>query len=85
MLKPALLDVKSRAESALGESPIHSLRGVTVEQEGKTLTLCGQVDSFYQKQLAQELVRAIADDCQCAVVNSLNVDYSSEFSVTRPR
>ena len=80
MLKPALMDVKSRAKAALGESPIHTLRGVTVEQHGETLTLSGQVDTFYHKQLAQELVRAIADDCQCAVINSLDVDYSPQSS-----
>ena len=85
MLKPTLQNVKSRAEAALEESPIHTLRGVTVEQRGETITLCGCVDTFYHKQLAQELVRAIADDCDCAVVNSLDVDYSSELSTSRPR
>ena len=85
MLKPALLDVKSRAETALGESPIHTLRGVLVEQDGETLTLSGRVDTFYHKQLAQELIRAIADDCECAVVNCVDVDYASELRTSRAR
>lgn len=84
MLKPANLDLKSRAESALSESPIHTLRQVTVMQEGETLTLSGCVDTFYHKQLAQELVRAIADDGECDVVNALSVEYDSQL-VGRPR
>ena len=85
MLKPALVDVKSRAEAALGESPIHTLRGVIVEQSGETLTLSGRVDTFYHKQLAQELIRAIADDCECAVINCVDVEYTSELRTSYAR
>ncbi len=85
MLKPATLDVKARAEAALAQSPILALRELAVRQDGEALLLSGQVDSFYHKQLAQELIRAIADDCRCDVVNSVDVDYQGEFSVLRPR
>ncbi len=85
MLKPATLDVKSRALAALEQSPIHSLRELAVEQEGETLLLSGRVDTFYHKQLAQELVRAIAEDCSCDVVNSVDVEYQPEIGVLRPR
>ena len=84
MLKPAQMDLKSRAETALSESPIHSLHQVTVDQDGETLTLSGCVDTYDHKQLAQELVRAIADDGECAVINTLDVEYDSQM-VPRPR
>ena len=85
MLKPALIDMKARAAAALEQSPIHALRELRVEQQGETLTLCGRVETFYHKQLAQELVRAIAEDGRCDVVNSVDVEYQPEIGVLRPR
>jgi len=73
MLQAATLDVKSRARAALSQSPIQTLRELRVDRVGKTLTLSGRVETFYHKQLAQELVRAIAEDCHCDVVNSVDV------------
>ena len=85
MLKTALADMKARAEAALEESPIHTLRELVVEQQGETLTLSGRVETYYHKQLAQELVRAIADDCQCDVINSVDVEYLPKFGMFGPR
>jgi len=85
MLKPATLDVKARAEAALAESPIPTLRGLDVRTDGETLLLSGKVDTFYHKQLAQELIRAIADDCRCDVVNTVDVEYQPQLITYRPR
>ena len=87
MLTPAPMDMKSRAEAALGGSPISTLREVTVQQDGETLTLSGRVDTYYHKQLAQELVRAIVADCECEVINAVNVDYDKDsvFRIGNPR
>ena len=53
-------DVKERAQTALASSPIYVLRDLTVEQQENSLLISGRVDSFYHKQLAQEVVRAVA-------------------------
>ena len=63
----------SRAQRALWNSPIHALRDVKVEQVDDTLILTGDVDTFYHKQLAQELVRNFVDGCE--LVNSIDVQY----------
>jgi hypothetical protein len=39
---------------------------------GRAICLSGRVATFYHKQLAQEVVRAVADGVQ--VVNSVDVD-----------
>lgn len=65
-------DVYTRAQSALSSSPIYVLRELQVERVDETLLLSGRVDSFYHKQLAQEVVRAVASGVQ--VINSINVD-----------
>lgn len=66
------LDVCLRAKTALASSPIYMLREITVENIGDALLLQGRVDSFYHKQLAQEVVRAVADGMR--VDNELEVD-----------
>ena len=85
MLKPALLDLKSRVEEALEQSSIHALRDLTVEQRGETLTLRGSVTTFYHKHLAQELIRAITEDCRCNLVNAVAVEYQPKIGMARPR
>lgn len=65
-------DVCSRAQSALNSSPIYLLRQLTVEETGDALLLSGRVDSFYHKQLAQEVVRSVCDDIR--VINSVAVE-----------
>ena len=65
-------DVEQRAQVALSESPIYDLRHLHVDREGNTLLLSGRVATFYHKQLAQEVVRAVAGGLH--VVNSIDVD-----------
>ena len=64
-------DVQPRAQRALTASPIFALREVRVEQKNDALLISGLVSSFYHKQLAQEVVRAVAEGI--AVVNSIHV------------
>ena len=66
------MDVATRAKSALAKSPIYVLREIQVETDGDALLLQGKVDTFYHKQLAQEVVRSVADGMR--VVNSVRVD-----------
>ena len=67
-------DVITQAQSALAESPIHALRVLHVQQRGEALVLSGRVESFYHKQLAQEIIRVIAEDLY--VVNAIDVHYN---------
>lgn len=50
--------ILDRARSALSGSPISVLKELTVEQCGESLVISGQVDTFYHKQMAQEVIRA---------------------------
>ncbi|MCA9270632.1 MAG: hypothetical protein KDA41_19255 [Planctomycetales bacterium] len=79
------MDVKARAQEALQQSPIQTLRELCVERDGAVLKLCGRVETFYHKQLAQELLRPIADDCHVDVVNEVSVAYPQELPAPRPR
>ncbi|MBI81558.1 MAG: transport-associated domain protein [Planctomycetaceae bacterium] len=63
--------IETRANYALSHSPIFALRELRVESESNTLLISGRVNSFYHKQLAQEVVRAVAGKCR--VVNSAQV------------
>jgi osmotically-inducible protein OsmY len=67
---PALEQV---VREALAQSPIQSHRKIRVEQAGNTLYLHGCVESFYYKQLAQEVVRSVCRGAQ--VSNELDVEY----------
>ena len=64
-------DVQPRAQIALRASPIYALRELRVEQTGDALLISGLVSSFYHKQLAQEVVRAVAEGVE--VINSIHV------------
>jgi len=66
-------DVVTQAQAALVSSPIQALRELRVQRDGDRLLISGRVDSFYHKQLAQEVVRAIAKGLQ--VVNAVDVNY----------
>jgi len=72
MMDTATHDVENRAKSALASSPIYILRELRVEKLDDCLLLSGQVDSFYHKQLAQEVVRAVAGGLK--VINDVHVD-----------
>jgi len=70
---PDTLDaVHQRAQLALASSPISQIRDLHVEYADELLLISGRVASFYHKQLAQEIVRSVADGTQ--VVNSVDVD-----------
>ncbi len=64
-------EAQPRAQCALRESPIFDLRHVLVEQVEDSLYISGSVTSFYHKQLAQEIVRAVSNGAD--VVNSISV------------
>lgn len=53
-----------RARVALTHSPIPALRCLDVEQSGKSLVISGRVSSFYQKQMAQEAIRAVCQNTE---------------------
>jgi osmotically-inducible protein OsmY len=67
--------VEQVVRDALANSPIQSHRRIRVEQSGSTLYLHGRVESFYYKQLAQEVVRNFCRGVQ--VSNELDVDYGA--------
>ncbi len=65
------------AQRALHDSRIGALQDLTIEQHGENLIISGQVDTFYLKQLAQELIRAAVDECQ--LINNVDVNYRLEL------
>jgi len=76
MSQVSIRDVRPRAQIALASSPIFELRDLRVDQEEATLLISGCVSSFYHKQLAQEVVRAVCKECNeldIEVVNSIRV------------
>jgi hypothetical protein len=73
MANVLVTDVAVRAKHALARSHVYSLRELDVEAYGEALILRGEVDSFYHKQLAQELVRMAAEGVE--VINDIEVDY----------
>lgn len=83
MLKPATIDAEARAQAALAASPIYVLRELRVRRDGDVLAIRGRVDSFYHKQLAQELIRTVADGYE--VVNEIDVAYDPDASTLLPR
>lgn len=65
-------DALDRARSALSSSPVYLLRQLDISHVDGALYLSGRVDSFYHKQLAQEVVRAVSGTLR--VVNSVRVE-----------
>ena len=72
-----------KARTALATSSIYVLRKLHIERDGEGLVMRGRVDSYYHKQLAQELVKAATVDIE--VVNALQVVYTpkSDYIETR--
>jgi len=64
------------AQAALADHPIASLRDLQVAKNKDRLLISGRVQSFYHKQMAQEVVRAVTTNWR--VVNDVAVD-DSEF------
>lgn len=66
-------EMQPRAQAALSSSPIHELRDLRVERNQGSLLIQGSVSSFYHKQLAQEVVRAVCHSVDVPLVNSIRV------------
>ena len=66
-------DFCRQAQQALTASPIHAMHELRIERENDTMILSGRVDTFYHKQLAQEIVRAVIHGQP--LVNSIRVNY----------
>lgn len=64
-------ELYSLAQQALATNGVYALRDLTVEPYDNGLLISGAVSSFYLKQLAQEVVRAVAGTVD--VVNSVRV------------
>jgi hypothetical protein len=65
--------LQPRAQVALRNSPVCELRDVDVVRRDGALVISGVVSSFYHKQLAQEVVRAVCRDCEVELVNQIRV------------
>lgn len=64
-------DVENLARKALAQSHVFALQNLNVSWDGERLSISGRVDSFYHKQMAQELVRAASGNVP--VVNGIEV------------
>jgi BON domain len=73
MAQMLLSDAATQAKAVLATSRIFDLRCLDVEQDGESVVLRGRVDSFYHKQLAQELVRVAVEGTE--VINAICVEY----------
>lgn len=76
-------DVVVQAKTVLLRSRIYVLRTLHVFQDGEAIILRGSVDSYYHKQLAQELVRMAVDGVE--VINLIDVVYRPEEEDGFPR
>ena len=76
MAQILLSDTAFQAKAVLSRSRIFDLRRLIVEQDGDCVVLRGRVDSFYHKQLAQELLKTKIEGVE--VLNEIRVDYSRE-------
>lgn len=61
-------------ETAIRDSHLLAIRNLRVEASSDRIVLSGVVDSFYQKQIAQELVRQL--DGNTRVQNDIEVTVS---------
>src|SRR5262245_49028176 len=66
--------IAARARVALQRSKIYTLRKLHVEEADGAIILRGRVESFYHKQLAQELIRTAIEGVE--VINGLQVVYN---------
>src|SRR5688572_28745370 len=76
MAHSLLTDLALRAKAVLARSRIFDLRALEVDQEEYCVVLRGSVDSYYHKQLAQELLKTSIDGVE--VINEIHVDYSRQ-------
>jgi hypothetical protein len=72
MTQASAHNVQPRAQLALANSPVLELRDLRVEQRNGSLLITGLVSSFYHKQLAQEVVRAVCKESNGAELELVN-------------
>ena len=83
MAETLVADVVVQAKTVLLRSRIYVLRTLHVFQDGDAVVLRGSVDSYYHKQLAQELVRMAVEGVE--VVNLIDVVYRPDEDEGFPR
>ena len=71
-----------RVDTALRENPHLTGRHVLLEDNAGTITLRGTVESYYQKQMAQEVLRSIYGIHK--ILNQLEV-MNGDSTVRHPR
>jgi len=76
MAQAICIDVAALARTVLGRSKIFDIRALDVDQEADSVVLRGNVDSFYHKQLAQEMIKTSLEGVE--VINEIRVDYSRD-------
>jgi len=76
MAQTLLSNFAKRAKAVLGRSRIFDLRALEVGQIDGCVVLRGSVDSFYHKQLAQELIKMAIEGVE--VINEIHVDYGRQ-------
>jgi osmotically-inducible protein OsmY len=82
ILNPSSIPLLHRVDTALRENPHLQGRHVLLEDNEGTVTLRGTVESYYQKQMAQESLRAI--DGVERILNQLEV-VNCDSNVRFPR
>jgi BON domain len=70
------MSIRENAQAALRQSPRQDIRGLKVVQFRSAIVLHGHVNSFYHKQLAQELIKSKIDGAE--LVNEAEVIYRHE-------
>ena len=70
------MSIRENAQAALRQSPSSDIRGLTVVQLQSAIVLHGHVNSFYHKQLAQELIKNKIRGAE--LVNEATVVYRHE-------
>ena len=77
MAEMLFTDIVKQARACLASSRIYVLRQLQVAPDGDAIVLRGNVDSYYHKQLAQELVRMAVDGAE--VINDISVVYRGDM------
>jgi len=70
------MSICESAQAALRQSPSPDIRGLTVVQFRSAIVLHGHVNSFYHKQLAQELIKSKIGGAE--LLNETKVIYRHE-------
>ncbi|HEY2414631.1 MAG TPA: BON domain-containing protein [Pirellulaceae bacterium] len=76
MAQAICIDVVALARTVLGRSKIFDIRALDVDQAADSVVLRGSVDSFYHKQLAQEMIKTSLEGVE--VINEIRVNYSRD-------